>query len=71
MGTEKNTSEMTPAQLEEYKAMVEKKREAKRGLLEKGKKRGYLTFKEINEALEGFEISTEALEKTYDRFESE
>ena len=71
MGTEKNTSEMTPAQLEEYKAMVEKKREAKRGLLEKGKKRGYLTFKEINEALEGFEISTEELEKTYDRFESE
>ncbi len=71
MGTEKNTSEMTPAQLEEYKVMVEKKREAKRALLEKGKKRGYLTFKEINEALEGFEISTEELEKTYDRFESE
>lgn len=71
MGTEKNTSEMTPAQLEEYKAMVEKKREVKRTLLEKGKKRGYLTFKEINEALEGFEISTEELEKTYDRFESE
>ena len=71
MSTEKNTSEMTPAQLEEYKAMLEKKREAKRALLEKGKKRGYLTFKEINEALEGFEITPEELEKTYDRFESE
>ena len=71
MSTEKDIASMTPKEIAEYKAMVEKKRAIKRGLLERGKKRGYLTFKEIAEALEGFEISTEEMEKTYDRFESE
>ena len=71
MSTEKDIASMTPKEIAEYKAMVEKKRAIKRGLLEHGKKRGYLTFKEIAEALEGFEISTEEMEKTYDRFESE
>lgn len=70
MSTEKDIASMTPKEIAEYKAMVEKKRAIKRGLLERGKKRGYLTFKEIAEALEGFEISTEEMEKTYDRFES-
>lgn len=71
MNKEKDIASMTPKEIAEYKAMVEKKRAIKRGLLERGKKRGYLTFKEIAEALEGFEISTEEMEKTYDRFESE
>lgn len=71
MSTEKDISNMTPKELAQYKAMVEKKREVKRGLLERGKKRGYLTFKEIVEALEGFEVTPEEMEKMYDRFESE
>ena len=71
MSTEKDLSNMTPQQLEEYKAKLEKKRAIKHDLLERGKKRGYLTFKEINSALEGFEITPEELEKAYDRFESE
>ena len=71
MSTEKDLSNMTPEQLEEYKAALEKKRAIKHDLLERGKKRGYLTFKEINSALEGFEITPEELEKAYDRFESE
>ncbi len=71
MSTEKDIANMTPKELAEYKDMLEKKRNVKRGLLERGKKRGYLTFKEIADALEGFEISAEEMEKTYDRFESE
>ena len=71
MSTEKDIANMTPQELAEYKAVVEKKRAIKRGLLERGKKRGYLTFKEIAEALEGFEVTTEEMEKVYDRFESE
>ena len=71
MSLEKDISNMTPKELEEYKSIVEKKRAIKRELLERGKKRGYLTFKEIAEALEGFEVTMEEMEKTYDRFESE
>lgn len=68
---EKDIMSMTPKELEEYKAMVEKKRKIKRDLLELGKKKGYLTYKEITDALEGFEISPEELEKAYDRYENE
>lgn len=71
MSTEKDLSKMTPKELAAYKEMVEKKRAIKRGLLERGKKRGYLTFKEIAAALQGFDVSPEELEKAYDRFESE
>ena len=71
MSTEKDLSKMTPKELEEYKAIIEKKRVIKRELLERGKERGYLTFKEIAEALKGFEVTTEELEKAYDKFESE
>lgn len=71
MSTEKDIANMTPKELAEYKDMLEKKRSVKRGLLERGKKRGYLTFKEIADALEGFEVTAEEMEKTYDRFESE
>ena len=71
MSTEKDLSSMAPNELEEYREQVEKKRAAKHELLERGKKRGYLTFKEINTALEGFDVTPEELEKAYDRFESE
>ena len=45
MSTEKDLSKMTPKELEEYKKVIEKKRLIKRELLERGKERGYLTFK--------------------------
>lgn len=66
-----NEKELSNDMTEERKAMVEKKRSVKRDLLEKGKKRGFLTYKEIADALEEFEVTTEEMEKTYDRFESE
>ncbi|MGN0182064.1 MAG: RNA polymerase sigma factor RpoD [Candidatus Ornithomonoglobus sp.] len=68
MSTEK---ELSNAASEEHKEIVEKKRAVKRELLERGKKRGYLTYKEIADALEEFEVTAEEMEKTYDRFESE
>ncbi len=71
MSTEKDLSNMTPKEREAYKNMIEKKRSIKRDLLERGRKRGYLTYKEIADALEGFEVTPEELEKAYDRFESE
>lgn len=71
MNTEKNLSNMTPEELEAYKVTLEKKRNVKRDLLERGKKRGYITFREINSALEGYEVTADELEKIYDKFESE
>ena len=71
MNTEKNLSNMTPEELEAYKVTLEKKRNVKRDLLERGKKRGYITFREINAALEGYEVTPDELEKMYDKFESE
>ena len=71
MNTEKNLSNMTAEELEAYKVTLEKKRAIKRALLERGKKRGYISFREINSALEGFEVTPEEMEKVYDRFESE
>lgn len=71
MNNEKNLSDMTPQEIEEHKAMVEKKRVIKRDLLELGKKRGYLSFKEINSAFDGFALSPEELEKIYDILETE
>ena len=71
MNTEKNLSNMTTEELEEYKVTLEKKRVIKRNLLERGKKRGYISFREINTALEGYDVTPDELEKLYDRFESE
>lgn len=51
--------------------MQEKKKAIKRELLERGKKKGVLTFKEISEALEEMEVTAEELEQLYDRFEKE
>lgn len=51
--------------------MQEKKKAIKRELLERGKKKGVLTFKEINDAFEDIEVTTEEIEQLYDRFEKE
>lgn len=51
--------------------MQERKKAIKRELLERGKKKGVLSFKEISDAFEDVEITPEELEKVYDRFEKE
>ncbi len=51
--------------------MQERKKAIKRELLERGKKKGVLTFKEINDAFEDMEVTPEELEQLYDRFEKE
>ena len=71
MSTEKNVSEMTAKELEEYNLEMAAIDDVEHKLVERGKKRGYLTFKEINEALEGINITAERLEKMYDSFDSE
>ena len=51
--------------------MQEKKKDIKRELIEKGKKKGVLTFKEISDALEDIEVTPEEIERLYDIFEKE
>ena len=51
--------------------MQEKKKAIKRELIEKGKKKGVLTFKEIIEAFEEVEVTPEEIERLYDVFEKE
>ncbi len=51
--------------------MQEKKKAIKKDLLERGKKKGVLSFKEINDAFEEVEITPEEIEQLYDRFEKE
>ena len=51
--------------------MQEKKKDIKRELLEKGKKKGVLTFKEISDAFEDIEVTPEEIERLYDIFEKE
>ena len=51
--------------------LQEKKKEIKRELLEKGKKKGVLTFKEISDAFEDIEVTPEEIERLYDIFEKE
>ena len=51
--------------------MQEKKKDIKRELIEKGKKKGVLTFKEISEAFEDIEVTPEEIERLYDIFEKE
>ncbi|MGN0149341.1 MAG: RNA polymerase sigma factor RpoD [Clostridia bacterium] len=51
--------------------MQEKKKAIKRELLERGKKKGVLTFKEIIDAFEDLEVTPEEIEQLYDRFEKE
>ena len=51
--------------------MQEKKKDIKRELIEKGKKKGVLTFKEISDAFEDIEVRPEEIERLYDVFEKE
>ena len=51
--------------------MQEKKKDIKRELIEKGKKKGVLTFKEISDAFEDIEVTPEEIEILYDIFEKE
>lgn len=51
--------------------MQEKKKAIKKELIEKGKKKGVLAYKEITDAFEEVEITPEELEQLYDRFEKE
>ena len=51
--------------------MQEKKKDIKRELIEKGKKKVVLTFKEISDAFEDIEVTPEEIERLYDIFEKE
>ncbi len=51
--------------------MQEKMKDIKRELIEKGKKKGVLTFKEISDAFEDIEVTPEEIERLYDNFEKE
>ena len=51
--------------------MQEKKKDIKREIIEKGKKKGVLTFKEISDAFEDIEVTPEEMERLYDVFEKE
>ena len=51
--------------------MQEKKKDIKRELIEKCKKKGVLTFKEISDAFEDIEVTPEEIERLYDIFEKE
>ena len=51
--------------------MQEKKKDIKRELIEKGKKKGVLTFKVISDAFEDIEVTPEEIERLYDIFEKE
>ena len=71
MDKEKEYSEVENTESEEQLINNEKKKEISAELTERGKKRGYLTFNEINAAFEGIEISTDEIEKVYDALEAE
>lgn len=51
--------------------MLERKKAIKKELIERGKKKGVLTYKEVTEAFEDIEIMPEELEQFYDKCEKE
>ena len=51
--------------------MQERKKAIKRELVEKGKKKGYLTYKEITDAFFETDITADEQETLYDRLEKE
>lgn len=51
--------------------MLERKKQIRKELVEKGKQKGVLSYKEINDAFEEVEITTEEIEALYDKFEKE
>ncbi len=71
MDNEKEIIQTENVETQEQKELIEKKKQVKRDLLEKGKKTGYLTYNDIAIALSPFEVDTEELEKLYERLETE
>jgi RNA polymerase primary sigma factor len=53
------------------KIMLEKKKAITKELIEKGKRKGVLAYKEITEAFDEIEISSEDVEHLYDKIEKE
>ncbi|MCI9086239.1 MAG: RNA polymerase sigma factor RpoD [Clostridia bacterium] len=53
------------------KIMLEKKKAIKKELMEKGRKKGVLAYKEITEAFDEIEINAEEMEQLCDKFEKE
>ncbi len=51
--------------------MLERKKQIKKELIEKGKQKGVLSYKEINDAFDDIEITPNEIEALYDRFEKE
>ena len=51
--------------------MLERKKQIKKELIEKGKQKGVLSYKEVTEAFEEIEITPEEIEQIYDRLEKE
>ena len=51
--------------------MLERKKQIKKELIEKGKQKGMLSYKEINDAFDEVEITPNEIETLYDRFEKE
>lgn len=71
MDNEKEITQIDNMESDEQKELIEKKKQVKRELVEKGKKTGYLTYNDIAIALSSFEIDSEELEKLYERLENE
>ncbi len=71
MDNEKEITQPENIETEEQKELIEKKKQVKRDLIEKGKKTGYLTYNDIAIALSVFDVDAEELEKLYERLENE
>ncbi len=71
MDNEKEIIQTENVETEEQKELIEKKKQVKRDLIEKGKKTGYLTYNDIAIALSSFDVDADELEKLYERLENE
>ena len=71
MDAEKDFSVSEEIITDEQKAMAEKKYAVMLEVLERGKKKDYLTYGEINAAFDGIEVTPEEMEKLYDTLEQE
>ena len=71
MDAEKDFSVSEEIITDEQKAMAEKKYAVMLEVLERGKKKDYLTYGEINAAFDGIEVTPEEMEKLYETLEQE
>ena len=71
MDAEKDFSVSEEIITDEQKAMAEKKYAVMLEVLERGKKKDYLTYGEINAAFDGIEVTPEEMEMLYDTLEQE